>query len=251
MSTNDHKTEENVSRRKFLKNTGVAAGGFVGGALLGGYFGNAFKTAPTKEREQERLPDKLYTEARMFFTRYEDFVVLEQASERIYPEDDHGPGAIELGVPYFIDKQLGGQWGLNARDYRQAPFVAGDASVDQSRLIRADIFINGIRQMNDLSQSEFDTSFDEADVDQQIIILEAFENDEVEMKSVSSASFFDLLRMSVIEGVYADPLYGGNRNMEGWRMREYPGAVASYLDVIDSDEFVEMNPISLTDYQQK
>src|SRR5690625_377139 len=243
------KRELDTSRREFMKRTGIATGGVIGGALLGGYFGNPF------ESEEAAAPvekaDKLYTEARMFFTRYEDFVVLEQASERIYPEDDHGPGAIELGVPYFIDKQLGGQWGLNARDYRQAPFVAGDASVDQSRLIRADIFINGIRQMNDLSQSEFDTSFDEADVDQQIIILEAFENDEVEMKSVSSASFFDLLRMSVIEGVYADPLYGGNRNMEGWRMREYPGAVASYLDVIDSDEFVEMNPISLTDYQQK
>src|SRR5690625_1330907 len=139
MSNNDNKTdkhttlnktegEQGVSRRKFLKNTGIAAGGLVGGALLGGLVGSRFETTTPEDSQKDSQTDKQYTEARMFFTRYEDFVVLEQATERIFPEDDHGPGAIELGVPYFIDKQLAGQWGLNAKDYRQAPFLNNDAS---------------------------------------------------------------------------------------------------------------------------
>src|SRR5699024_12352606 len=45
------------------------------------------------------------------------------ATERIFPKDDLGPGAIELGVPYFIDKQLSGSWGTNAHAYMHDPFM--------------------------------------------------------------------------------------------------------------------------------
>src|SRR5699024_8600536 len=110
---------------------------------------------------------KLPTEARMFFTRYEDFVVLEQATERIYPSDDNGPGAIELGAPYFIDKQLAGPWGVNATDYRQGPFEGSDAESAHARATRGDLFINGIRKMNELSQDKYETTFDEANEEQQ------------------------------------------------------------------------------------
>lgn len=37
--------------------------------------------------------------------------------------------------------------------------------------------------------------------------------------------------------------------MQGWKMKEYPGAQASYSAVIEQDEFVKLEPISLTDYQ--
>src|SRR5690625_6148959 len=74
------KKELHTSRREFMKRTGIATGGVIGGALLGGYFGNPFEseeaTAPGEKA------DKLYTETRMFFTRYEDFNVLEHATER-------------------------------------------------------------------------------------------------------------------------------------------------------------------------
>ena len=54
-----------------------------------------------------------------------------------------------------------------------------------------------------------------------------------------------------MEGAYSDPLYGGNRDMKGWKMKEFPGAVASYANMIEEKEFVKMDPVSLTDYQQK
>lgn len=105
--------------------------------------------------------------------------------------------------------------------------------------------------MNALSEERFDTPFNEASEEQQIEILEDFEGDKVDLQFVNSASFFEMLRMSVLEGAYSDPMYGGNRNMDGWRMKEYPGAVPSYADIIEKDEFVKLDPISLTDYQQK
>lgn len=245
----DHKESVDKSRRRFVKNSSIALGGVVGGSLLGGFLtreylvGNETDSVETTEANPP-------TEARMFFSRYEDFVVLEQATERIYPEDENGPGAIELGVPYFIDKQLANPWGINGRDYRQGPFVPTD-TLEQTRQTRGEVFIEGLRRMNQVSQERFQTSFDTAEEEQQIEILQDFADGNVEMKGVASNVFFNLLRMTTLEGVYADPMYGGNRNMAGWKMKEFPGSVASYADVVEEEEFINMEPISLTDYQQK
>lgn len=249
-SSQDKKKVSDPSRRRFIKNTGLVLGGVVGGSVLGGLATDQFTKQETSQ-SKEGKPEEDYTEARMFFNRFEDFVVLEQASERIYPKSKSGPGAIELGVPYFIDKQLASPWGVNAKDYRQGPFVEKDVATGQSRMNRRNLFVNAIRKMNELSQERFNTTFDKATEEQQIEILQDFESDKVDLIGVSSASFFELLRMTVIEGAYSDPLYGGNRNMQGWKMKEFPGAVASYMNVIESDEFVKMAPTSLTNYQQK
>lgn len=249
-TSKDSKSVHDGSRREFIKKSGLIMGGVVGGSLLGGLLTNEYQSdQDTTSGDGE---DKVaYTEARMFFKRYEDFVVLEQATERIYPKDDNGPGAIELMVPYFIDKQLAGPWGMNATDYRQGPFNGSNVESVNSRLNRGNIFLNGLRKMNEISQSRYNVTFDAAEKNQQIDILEEFANDEVDMKAVSSSSFFNLIRTTTLEGVYSDPLYGGNRNMEGWKMKEYPGPVPSYADIIEDDEFAEMDPISLINYQKK
>src|SRR5699024_12376665 len=67
-----------------------------------------------------------------------------------------------------------------------------------------------------------------------------FSNGDVKMKGIDSNHFFDLLLSTTLEGAYSDPMYGGNRNMEGWKMKEYPGSVASYTDMIEEKEFVKM-----------
>lgn len=247
---NDTNTDHDPGRRRFMKNTGMIVGGVAGGSLLGGLFTNKFQSQPATS-PTDAVVKKPAAEARMFFTRFSDFVVLEQATERIYPEDQNGPGAIELGVPYFIDRQLAGPWGMNAKDYRQAPFDGTEAEAVNSRLTRGDLFLDGLRKMNELSTKQFDMTFEKLDEDQQIAILQDFEQDKVKMNGVSSASFFQMFRMSVIEGAYADPLYGGNVNMAGWKMKEFPGPVPSYANIIEKDEFVLMDPISLTDYQRK
>lgn len=238
------------SRRRFVKNTGMVVGGVAGGSLLGSFLTDQLTDSGTDKSVKDKEIEKP-SEARMFFTRFEDFAILEQATERIFPEDDNGPGAIDLGVPYFIDKQLASSWGMNGKDYRQGPFPDSDSSSDNSSLSRGELFINGIRKMNELSKERFDEAFNEAEEEEQIEILQDFEDGEVDMKGTGSDSFFTLLRETTLEGVYSDPLYGGNRNMDGWKMKEYPGAVSSYSDIIEEDEFIKMDPVSLTDYQQK
>jgi len=249
--SNENK-EHDLSRRKFVKGTGLVLGGLAGGSVLGGFLTNQFQDKPTTAPASDN-DEKGYTEARMFITRLEDFKALEQATERIYPKDDNGPGAIELGAPYFIDRQLAGEWGVNSKEYMKGPFVQGKKNENhgyQSRLTRGDIFILGLRKLNEVSQNKVGENFYDAEEEQQIEILTSFENGDVDMVGVKSNTFFNLLRKMTLEGVYSDPLYGGNKDMMGWKMREFPGPRPAYIDVIEEEEFVQMDPISLKDFQQ-
>lgn len=265
-------TERNgMSRRNFMKNTGLLAGGLVGGSILGGLITN--QTQKPKTHDQN-APDNLL-EARTFLSRSEDFDILASATERIFPKDDLGPGAIELGVPYFIDRQLAGEWGTNAKEYMGGPFPQ-TAQVDnyeqksrdqdeqgpnaetqvpaptpryQTPMTRQEIFMEGIRAIEETSQDQFQKKFKELEPDQQDQILQMFDEGKAKMNGVSSTVFFNLLLQTTIEGLYADPVYGGNRNMEAWRMKEFPGPRMSYTADIEKEDFIVMEPESLRSYQ--
>ncbi len=58
----------------------------------------------------------------------------------------------------------------------------------------------------------------------QDIVLKGLESGSIELKDVKSASFFALLLANTQEGFFADPIYGGHRDMAGWRMIGFPGA---------------------------
>src|SRR5699024_1150310 len=274
MSEENNKTNNaGMSRRNFLKNSGLVAGGVVGGSLFGGLITNQFSKDNKNEDTSNETP--VTFEARTFFNRNEDFAVLSAATVRIFPENDNGPGAIELGVPYFIDRQCAGDWGKNAHDYMQGPFPVIEVtenyeenkkSVDkvtpgtvvtvpsntpryQTKMTRGVLFLEGIRAMEKQSQDKFDEGFAQLEAEQQDEILQLFEAGGIDVSGVDSAQFFGLLRQTVIEGVYADPVYGGNRNMDGWRMKGFPGPRMAYYDQIDAEDFIEMEPEPLRAYQ--
>lgn len=270
--TDKDTNKDAVSRRRFLKNTGMVAGGVVGGSVLGGLLTNQFQT--TEETKPEQTKQNLQ-EARMFFSRKDDFETLSAATERIFPEDENGPGAIELGVPYFIDKQLASYWGNNAKSYMHDPFRQNQQVRDyqhkdsrqdksgantstkaptptpryQTRLNRGEIFLHGLRRIEEVSHDQYGEKFIDLEDKDQDKILESFESGEVNMEAISSKTFFNFLLQTTIEGAYADPVYGGNKNMMGWKMKEYPGPRMAYINDIDSDEFISMEQKSLMDYQ--
>ena len=246
----DEKKATDLSRRKFIKNTGYVAGGAIGGGILTSLVGTTMwggdqKTAP---KDTSDGADS-YNRALMYFRKRKDFNILSAATERIFPEDENGPGAIALAAPYFIDHQLASGYGNNDKEYTLGPFSEGtDYQGYQSPLKRHEIFSAGIEAMERESQENFDASFLDLDGEQQDEILRKFEDDKVKMKHVSSAYFFDQLRTATLSGVYADPLYGGNANMDGWRMKEFPGSQMSYLKQIESEKFIEIEPSPLKDH---
>ncbi|SOC43488.1 gluconate 2-dehydrogenase subunit 3 family protein [Salinicoccus kekensis] len=252
--------EKKFSRRDFLKTSGVAAGGIVGGAMFGGVVGSLYSSQedtqtaePGTETESESASSdgEPLDDARTYFSRREDFETLAAATERIYPEDDNGPGAIELGAPYFIDRQCNEFWGRNAREYMMGPFdyTASATHGYQAKITRAEMLLNGVRRMRELSLEDHDDEFYNLDEDTQIGILEDFESGDVDVPGAAPGDFFNLLRSMTIQGVYADPVYGGNRDYGGWRMIQFPGPRMGWTNEIESEEFQEIEPEGLRTYQ--
>jgi len=244
----DEEKDTKMSRRRFIRNSSYVAGGAIGGGLLGSFFGPNLldkNQQPSTKSTQEAGFDR----ALMYFTRHSDFNILSAASERIFPEDENGPGAIELGVPYFIDHQLASGYGMNEKEYMQGPFFPGsDYQGYQTALKRHEVFMAGIRALEEESQSDYDTSFVDLDGEQQDEILQKFESNKIEMKGLTSATFFETLRSATLNGVYADPLYNGNDNMEGWKMKQFPGSQMAYINELEEEEFIEMEPKALKDH---
>ncbi|TLS52648.1 gluconate 2-dehydrogenase subunit 3 family protein [Paenibacillus antri] len=233
-----------MSRRQFLVTSGYAVGGAVLGGVLGYLLPKRQEAAPPAAPAAEGND---YGQALMFFTQ-EQFSIAQAATERIFPTDENGPGAKELGVAYYLDHQLASEWGFNARDYMQGPFFVGEKVQGyQGRLKRRDIFQIGLREMQNYSQSQYGKAFVNLTEEEQDAVLTAFQNDEVPVTTISASGFFSMLRSGTLEGVYSDPLYGGNKNMAGWAMRNYPGSQMSYTQIMDKD-FTKVPPRSLKDH---
>src|SRR5690625_498071 len=105
----------------------------------------------------------------------------------------------------------------------------------------------GVRMLEQKSKESHDSSFTDLEEDQKDKLLKQFEDNEVKMRGVQSSEFFTLLFDATMSGIYSDPLYSVNLDMEVWKMKEYPEHVVSYKDEIEKDEFINLDPTSLKD----
>ena len=53
------------------------------------------------------------------------------------------------------------------------------------------------------------------------------------LQSIEKTHFFQLLRAHTIEGMFSDPMHGGNAGLIGWQLVGYPGPRMSYKEDID------------------
>ncbi|WP_188456777.1 gluconate 2-dehydrogenase subunit 3 family protein [Virgibacillus oceani] len=243
---NEKSGAENLSRRKFIRNSSYAVGGLAVGGVLGSVI--PWGTEDQDQQQQAAKQVKNYNNALMYFSQAE-FQTVQAAAERIFPEDDNGPGAKELGVGFYIDHQMAGSYGFNARDYMVPPFFHGEKEQGyQGRLKRREIFRIGLREMQNYSHQKFKKGFTEIAEDEQDKVLSDFADDKVNLSTISASGFFDMLRSMTLEGVYSDPLYGGNKDMDAWKMRNYPGDQMNYTEIIADDNFQEIEPRSLRDH---
>jgi gluconate 2-dehydrogenase gamma chain len=75
--------------------------------------------------------------------------------------------------------------------------------------------------------------FHQLAADQQDKLISSMESGELKLGNVSSKAFFEHLLQNTQEGFFADPIYGGNRNMVGWKMVGFPGARYDYRDWVE------------------
>jgi gluconate 2-dehydrogenase gamma chain len=212
-------SEESTSRREFLR-TLIALVPTVSIAACAPV--PALKTPPAQVYSPK------------YFT-LEEWAFLHAACARLIPADENGPGALELGVPEFIDREMDGAFGHAAKWYMQGPFASALPEFGyQSPLTPRAVYRTGIAAVDAHCRRMFGgKSFSKVPAITQDSVLTDLEKGVLDFENVSGTSFFGFLLQNTKEGYLADPIHGGNKNLESWKMIGFPGARADFLDWVD------------------
>ena len=131
--------------------------------------------------------------------------ILEAVADRIFPATDT-PGAVEAGAVNYIEQALAGDYAPVLRLYR-----------------------SGLRALDRHGRRRFSVNFSALDDPQKDAILQDFEAGKVP-DCKKAAEFFETVRYHVLEGVFGEPDYGGNRDLIGWRLVGFPGQQFGYAE---------------------
>jgi gluconate 2-dehydrogenase gamma chain len=170
--------------------------------------------------------------------------------DRLIPADDLSPGATELGCVEFLDRQLAGDYGNAAAMYRSGPFAEGTPQQGwQGRATPAERYRAGLAAVDRYARDRHNRPFADLPAERQDALLHEMEQGRARFRGETNAKeFFAMLLANAREGFLADPLYGGNKNMAGWKMIGFPGARYDFRDVIDRrGEALAYTPVSLLD----
>ena len=230
-----------IARRNFLLGAGtaVAAGAAPSGAAQTQQPATAASTAPAPE------PDQFVT-----LTAPEAAFIV-TVVDTLIPADELSPSGSECGVAIFIDRQLGSAWGGGAKMYRGGPFHKGKPEQGyQLPLTPREFFAAGIAAANAWTRQTYGKDFDLLPAAERVQALKAMEEGRAEFRDFNSRTFFNQLLAITMQGFFADPIYGGNRNKVAWKMIGFPGLPAVYADKIDAyrDKRYVAEPQSIADF---
>ena len=215
-----------LPRREFLKSAGLA-GASAAAAATGLSACTPEAAAPTANAAPAA------PEPRLVITPEED-AFFTAAVDTIIPADELSPSGSECGCVTFIDRQLASAWGGGAKMYRAGPFLQGTPEQGyQLSLTPRDFFQAGVTAANEWSQKTYGKSYDALSPEQRGEALTAMEEGKAQFTGFDAKLFFQRLLQITMEGFFADPIYGGNRDKAAWKMIGFPGAGAMYADKIE------------------
>lgn len=189
-----------MKRREFITFPAKSVGGLLLYTLAG-------EPSVKAQNGEVRVPLRFFTAA--------EARVVEAACSRIFPSDDSGPGAKEAGVVIFIDRQLAGPYGRDKYRYTKPPFVESMPEHGyQGKQNPREVYREGIAKLGNFAE------------------LTPSEQDQ-KLRTIEKTTFFLMLRRHTIEGMFSDPMHGGNAGLIGWQLIGFPGPLMSYRDEID------------------
>lgn len=148
----------------------------------------AIATAPQQAAAQSTPAPSLTADQRQ---------TLDAILGRLVPKDELGPGAVECGAGDYIDRCL-------------ADYLAAEKP----------LFLEGLSSLDVFSLRTQGIAFASLTADKQDAVLTAIENNQ----APNLRGFFNRVRRLTLEGMFSDPVYGGNKNFAGWDLIRYPGA---------------------------
>jgi gluconate 2-dehydrogenase gamma chain len=222
---NDMK-KQGPDRRDFLK-AAVVSGAAAASATT------TIATAEVAKAEQPaQAPPTPAEPAGYTFLNLDEAAFVEALVDHMIPADEISPKGTDLGVNIYIDRALAGGWGKGDRLYMQGPWKLGTpAQGYQLPLTPAQLYRAGIAATNAHCHRAYGNTFDRITPDQRQEVLIGLSTGKITFDSgLPVRVFWTTLYQTVVEGMYSDPIYGGNRNKAGWAIIGFPGAIAVHRD---------------------
>jgi gluconate 2-dehydrogenase gamma chain len=193
--------KHDASRREFLVRAAVGAGAAAGAGLVPDAIAQNHEEhkAPAASAPGQQHPSG--SEHGAFFN-FTDAATVAAITERLMPSAPDKPGARDADVLNYIDLALAGAYAELQDFYRR-----GLASLDAHC---RDTYKGPFVKLTAVQQDE---------------VISALEQGKATGFAWPTAQeFFNALRTHTMEGMFADPLYGGNKDFSGWRLVGFPGA---------------------------
>lgn len=198
-------SQHDETRRAFLKGAAVGASAIAGAGMAPQAFAkekeHQHKTAAAESSDAGARP-RASGEGHGAFFNDEDAATIAAFTERLMPGAPGMPGARDADVLNYIDLALAG------------------AYEDQQ-----DFYRRGLAQLEAFCQANYKISFVRLDTARQDAVISALEEGKAQGFAYPTAqAFFNTLRTHTIEGMFSDPVYGGNKDFAGWKLVGFPGA---------------------------
>jgi gluconate 2-dehydrogenase gamma chain len=180
-----------------------------------------------------------YEDAYMFLNDVE-VTTVEAMAECIFPSDASGPGAREAAVVVYIDRALAG-FGSSLQNLYRRGLAELDRFTSTHRGGKAFAKLSSVEQNQVLQEveawgnpalteaSRIAPSLEASSAEPGSELRQAAPGDQnISVDRPLLFALFAAVREHTIEGMFCDPMYGGNRNLVGWRLVGFPGAQWGY-----------------------
>jgi gluconate 2-dehydrogenase gamma chain len=193
------------SRRGFLVGAAVGAGAVAGTTMVSGALAQHRQHAKQPPKTAE-APDASHAheagEGHGAFLNDDNAATIAAFAERLMPGAPGKPGARDAGVLNYIDLALAGAYS------------------DQQ-----DFYRRGLAALDAYCRKTFSKPFVNLNAAQQDEVITALEQGKASGFTYPTAqAFFNAVRTHTMEGMFADPIYGGNKDFAGWKLVGFPGA---------------------------
>ena len=220
-------SKHDEARRAFLKGAAVGAGAIAGTGLISEALAKPHEKHKTAAAETADAQPHTHQggEGHGAFFNDEDAATVAAFTERLMPGAPGMAGARDTGVLNYIDLALAG------------------AYADQQ-----DFYRRGLAQLDAYCHEAHQAPFARLDAGKQDAVITALEQGKATGFSYPTApAFFNSLRTHTMEGMFADPVYGGNKDFAGWRLVGVPGAQPLFTtaDMQSKDAFTRAPMLGL------
>jgi gluconate 2-dehydrogenase gamma chain len=194
-------SKRDVARREFI--TGAALGAsVVAGARLLPEAAAQTHELPVAAKAPGPICANSNSEGHGAFFNDADAETVAAFTERLMPGAPGKPGARDAAVLNYIDLALAGAYADMQDFYRR-----------------------GLVQLDNYCRKTHGEPFVRLTAERQDEVIGALEEGKAsEFAWPTAQAFFNAIRTHTMEGMFADPIYGGNKDFAGWHLIGFPGA---------------------------